>query len=174
MTGFSPTFAALFGSMATAAAIFGGGLVVEAYKRSRDRRGMALALAGAVDALLSLIETRDMVGELIGAHDRLEAGERVTFGSLVGQSQSFWTITMAQATRIGELGGELPFRVSRFLTFSEGLLQDLARLEQNADQPQLQAMLIRRMEPVWLQTEALGKQLVSDLREEAGFQKRRV
>ena len=63
----TPTLAALFGSIATAVAIFGGGLAVEAYKRQRDRAGMALALAGAIDALLGLIETRRMIDEFEAA-----------------------------------------------------------------------------------------------------------
>lgn len=42
--GLAPTLAALFGSIATAIAIFGGGLAVEAYKRHQDRMGMALAV----------------------------------------------------------------------------------------------------------------------------------
>ena len=46
----TPTLAALFGSIATMIAIFGGGLAVEAYKGRRDRMGLALALAGAIDA----------------------------------------------------------------------------------------------------------------------------
>ncbi len=53
----TPTLAALCG-IATAIAIFGGGLAVEADKRRRDRMGMALA--GAIDALLGLIKTRRM------------------------------------------------------------------------------------------------------------------
>ena len=61
------TLAALLGSIATAIALLYGGLAVEAYKRRRDRMGMALALAGAIDAMLGLIEARDMITEL-GRH----------------------------------------------------------------------------------------------------------
>ena len=40
----TPTVAALFGSVATALAIFAGGLAVERDKRRRDRSGMALGV----------------------------------------------------------------------------------------------------------------------------------
>ncbi len=62
--GLTPTLAALFGSIATAIAIFGGGLAVEAYKRRQNRMGMALAPSGAIDAMLGLIEMGNMTSEL--------------------------------------------------------------------------------------------------------------
>ncbi|NPD70364.1 hypothetical protein HN018_19355 [Lichenicola cladoniae] len=173
MTGFNPTLAALFGSIATAAAIFAGGLAVESYKRDRDRAGMALALAGAIDALLSLIATREMIQELMESLEPLDAGQHVTFGSIIGENAAFKTMTLAYADRIGHLGHDLPFRVARFLAYTEGLLHDLARLNQNGDKPQVQAMLIRRMKPVWLQTETLGKGLVLDLKREGASRSRR-
>ncbi len=167
MTGLTPTLAALFGSIATAIAIFAGGLAVEFYKRERDRRGMALALAGAIDALLGLIEARGMTAELTGALQELDAGRPVVFGSLVGDNDPFKTITLAYADQIGHLGRDLPFRVARFLTYSQELLHDLARLDRHQDAPPMQAMLIRRMGPVWEMTEELGRGLVGDLRQEA-------
>ncbi len=170
--GLTPTLAALFGSIATAVAIFAGGLAVEAYKRRNDRMGMALALAGAIDALLGLIEARDMTEELLGALDALEAGRRVEFGSLIRDNAPFQAITLSYANQIGGLRGDLPFRVARFLTYSQGLQHDLARLGQHEDAPQVQAMLIRRMNPLWQETQALGVGLVADLRTAAGERQR--
>ena len=163
------TLAALLGSVATAIAIFGGGLAVEAYKRRRDRIGMALALAGAIDALLDLIETRDMIMELSGALGELEAGRPVQFGSLIRDNAPFQAITLSYSNQLGSLGGDLPFRVARFLTHNQGLLHDLARLDENTDQPQVQAMLIRRMRPLWEKTQVLGTALIGDLRRTAGI-----
>ncbi|MGI4976288.1 MAG: hypothetical protein ACRYG6_05025 [Janthinobacterium lividum] len=164
----TPTSAALFGSIATAIAIFGGGLAVEAYKRRHDRVGMTLALAGAIDALMGLIEARDMTGELVGALEALDAGRPVEFGSLIRDNAPFQAITLHYANQIGGLGGDLPFRVARFLTYSQGLQHDLARLGQQQDKPQVQAMLIRRMNPLWQETRTLGVRLVADLRKASG------
>ncbi len=164
----TPTFAALCGSIATAIAIFGGGLAVEAYKRRRDRMGMALALAGAIDALLGLIETRRMTQELWAALAELDAGHAVVFGALIGDNAPFQAITLSYAGQIGNLGGDLPFRVARFLTFNQGLQHDLSRLDGSRDSPEVQAMLIRQMSPLWEKTEALGVKLVADLRCAAG------
>jgi hypothetical protein len=160
----TPTLAALFGSIATAIAIFGGGLAVEAYKRRRDCMGMALALAGAIDALLGLIETRNMTKELWDALGDLDAGRVVEFGSMIGDNAPFQAITLSYANQIGNLGGDLPFRVARFLTFNHGLHHDLRRLDQNRDKPAVQAMMIRRMGPLWEKTRELGVSLVADLR----------
>ena len=169
----TPTLAALFGSIATAVAIFGGGLAVEAYKQRHERMGMALALAGAIDALLGLIEARRMTAELMEALVALEAGRPVEFGSLIHDNAPFQAITLAYASRIGGLGGDLPFRVARFLTYSQGLQHDLGRLDQGKDKPQMQATLIKRMEPLWDHTQQLGTGLVTDLRHVASGRTRR-
>ncbi len=163
------TLAALLGSLATAIAIFGGGLAVESYKRRRDRIGMALAIAGAIDALLGLIETRGMIEELWQAVDELDAGRPVAFASLIRENGPFQAITLSYADQLGSLGADLPFRVARFLTHSQGLLHDLGRLDENAPDLRVQAMLIRRMRPLWEQTETLGTELVKDLRRSAGL-----
>ncbi len=168
----TPTLAALFGSIATAIAIFGGGLAVEAYKWRRHRIGMALALAGAIDALLGLIETRDMTTELVEALAELDAGRPVEFGSLIRDNGPYEAITLSYANHLGALGGDLPFRIARFLTYTQGLQHDLARIELETNKPQLQAMLIRRMSPLWDKTQNLGKGLVVDLRMTAGYRQR--
>ncbi|MGI4799201.1 MAG: hypothetical protein ACRYG8_35215 [Janthinobacterium lividum] len=170
--GLTPTLAALFGSIATAIAIFGGGLAVEAYKRRQDRMGMALALAGAIDAMLGLIETRNMTTELWEALGELEAGRPVEFGSLIHDNAPFQAITLSYANQLGGLRGDLPFRVARFLTYSQGLQHDLGRFGQCADKPRTQAMLIRRMSPLWQETRKLGTDLVADLRKAAGDRQR--
>ena len=162
------TLAALLGSIATAIALLYGGLAVEAYKRRRDRMGMALAIAGAIDAMLGLIETRDMTTELREALGELDAGRPVQFGSLIRENAPFQAITLAYVSQVGSLGGDLPFRVARFLTYNQGLLHDIGRLDENTDKPQVQAMLIRRMRPLWEQTHALGTTLSQDLRKAAG------
>ena len=164
----SPTIAALCGSIATAIAIFGGGLAVEAYKRHRDRMGMALALAGAIDALLSLIEARRMPVELEAALGELEEGKRVEFATLTNDNGPFNAITLSYANQIGNLGRELPFRVARFLTHCQGLQQDVERLARGCDQPRTQAALIRAMMPLWLETGRLGKELVIELKAAGG------
>ncbi len=164
----SPTIAALCGSIATAIAIFGGGLAVEAYKRHRDRMGMALALAGAIDALLRLIETRRMTVELDAALDELEAGRPVEFATLINENAPFQAITLSYANQIGNLGQELPFRVARFLTYCQGLQHDIERLGRGADRPCTQAALIRAMQPLWLETWGLGQELVRELKAAGG------
>ena len=166
--GLSPTFAALFGSVATALAIFAGGIAVERYKRRRDRDGMALALAGAIDAMLGLIEARDMTGELARAVPDLEAGRAVEFRSLIGDNAPFQTITMAYAETLGALGGDLPFRVARFLTWSEGLQHDLRALERSNGAPERQAAIVRQMGALWERNDVLGRGLVADLRRLGG------
>ncbi len=170
--GLTPTLAALFGGIATAVAIFAGGLAVEATKRRHDRMGMALALAGAIDALLGLIEARNMMAELLGALEALDAGRAVEVGSLIRDNAPFQAITLSCAGRLGGLRDDLPFRVARFLTYSQGLQHDLGRLDQDRDRPQVQAMLIRRTSPLWEETRTLGTGVVADLREAAGGRRR--
>ncbi len=165
------TLAALIGSLATAIALFYGGLAVEAYKHRRDRVGMALAIAGAIDAMLGLIEAREMITELSESLGELEAGRPVQFGSLIRDNAPFQAITLSYANQIGSLGGDLPFRVARFLTYNQGLLHDLNHLGENTGNPQVQAMLIRRMRPLWKNTQVLGTTLIADLSKAAGVRR---
>jgi hypothetical protein len=167
------TVAALLGSIATAIAIFAGGLAVESYKRHRDRIGMALALAGAIDALLRLIEVRNVPGELEQALPELEAGRPVQFSSLVGENAPFQTITLSFAGQIGSLGDDLPFRVARFLTYSQCLQDDMERLASNEYGASAKAMLIRNIGPLWSETRLLGTGLVQDLRTIGGYPRSR-
>ena len=129
---------------------------------------MALALAGAIDALLDLIETRGMIAEIQTAIPELEAGRRVEFTALIADNAPFTTITMAYARQIGDLGGALPFRVAKFLAFHEGLIRDLIRLRDGLDAPATQARLLLSMRPLWEATLLLGQELVVDLRSAAG------
>jgi hypothetical protein len=158
------TLAALIGSLATAIALIYGGLAVEAYKRRRDQLCMALAIAGAIDAMLGLIKTRDMMTALREPQGELDAGQPVQFGSLILDNAPFQAITLAYASQIGSLGGDLPLRVARFLTYNWGLLHDRGRLDDDTDKPPVQAMLIRRMRPLWKTTHVLGTKLIKDLR----------
>ena len=164
----SPTAAAFFGSITTAVAIFGGGLAVEAYRHRRARIGMALALAGAVDALLRLVEQRDVASKLEAFLPELEAGRPVRIAALMGANVPFQTITNAYAGQIGSLGGDLPFRVARFLTHSYGVHLDMMRLADGDEAPHAKAAMIRELQPLWAQTSSLGDGLVDDLCKSVG------
>ena len=161
--------AALLGSVATAIAIFGGGLAVEAFRHRRARIGMALALAGAIDALLRLVEARDIPSKLQKMLADFEAGRPIRSGPVMGRNQPFQTITDAYAGDLGNLGGDLPFRVARFVTHSYGIHLDLLRLTGDQDDAQSKVALIREIEPLWDETRAVGQALVGDLRALAGL-----
>ena len=164
----SSAVAVLFGSLTTAIAIFGGGLAVEAYRHRRARIGMALALAGAIDALLRLIETRDIPVKIEQMIADLEAGRPLRIGLLNGPNRPFMTITDAYAGEIGSLGGDLPFRVARFLTHTYGANLDVLRLASNEDDTETKIQLIRELGPLWDQTRSLGIGLVEDLQVSSG------
>ncbi|WP_428391114.1 hypothetical protein [Lichenicoccus sp.] len=165
----NPAVPALFGSVATAIAIFGGGLAVELFRHRRARIGMALALAGAIDALLHLVEARDISGKLATMHDDFEAGRPVRSAPVMGPNQPFQTITEAYAGDLGNLGGDLPFRVARFVTHSYGIQLDLLRLSGDADDVKIKLALIREIGTLWQETSAVGQALVADLRSVAGL-----
>ncbi len=164
----SSAIAALLGSFATALAILGGGVAVEAYRHRRARAGMALALAGAMDALLHLIEARRIGDKLTALLPRLEAGEDVRIGHLVGDVVPFQTITNAYSDQLGTLGGDLPFRVARFLVSGYSVHLDLLRLSDNLDNAATKAQLIRDIAELWGETSRSGITLIEQLRRTAG------
>ena len=108
-----------------------------------------------------------MTQELVAALAELDAGRVVEFGALIGENAPFQALALSYAGPLGDLGGDLRFRVARFLTFKQGLQHDPVRLDRSRDRPEVQAMLIRQMGPLWETTEALGVQLVADLRHAA-------
>ena len=167
-TDLNSAVAALLGSFATALAILGGGVAVEAYRHRKARAGMALALAGAMDALLHLIDARRIESKLNGMLPRLDAGENVRIGPLLGDMLPYQTITDAYSDQLGTLGGDLPFRVARFLVSGYSVHLDVIRLGENGDDAATKAELIREVSALWNETALSGRALIADLRRTAG------
>jgi hypothetical protein len=87
---------------------------------------------------------------------------------LIGTNRPFETITDSYAGDLGSLGGDLPFRVARFVTHSCGIHLDLLRLSGDQDDAQAKATLSREIIPLWGKTRSLGIGLVEDLQTAAG------
>ena len=164
----SSTVAALIGSVAAAGAGCGGGRAGGGCRARRARVGMALALAGAVDAMLRLVEARGLIAKLARIEDDLRAGVPVQVGRLIEDNRPFNVITDAYAGEIGTLGGDLPFRFARFVTYTAGIYHDVQRLTGPDDTDATKLALLREMEPFWRSMEELGTGLVADLRKAGG------
>jgi hypothetical protein len=76
-----PAITALLGAAIGAGAGITGGVVIEAYKRRRDRQGTASALAGEISSILFITERRGYVAFFEGILPRLDAGENVPIGT---------------------------------------------------------------------------------------------
>jgi hypothetical protein len=72
-----PGTSAILGSFIGASAGIGGGILLEAYKRNRDREGFALALAGEIFSLLHITEQRQVAQGYASLLPKLDAGTDV-------------------------------------------------------------------------------------------------
>ena len=149
----------------------GGGLCLEAFKRRRERQGVAMALAGAIETELHMITRRGHMEAFKGYLDRMERGEALNFYGFVKEGQSSNLIVEAYLDRFGMLGGELPSDCMRYFQTTWGIRVDAARLvagELSSD-PAVQMHVIRQDLAIMAEMEVFGRDLARRLRRSAGY-----
>jgi hypothetical protein len=108
------TTAVLSGFIGASAGI-GSGLLLEAYRRRRDRKGVASALAGEISAILTITSMRQYEQLFAGLLSRIEAGEDVPIPLVItNDPNALDPIIAKHIDKLGMLGGNLPERVAHF------------------------------------------------------------
>jgi hypothetical protein len=120
-TGTTAIIAAAVG--ATAAIM--SGLGVEAYKRHRDRKGIASAIAGEISGIIMMTAKRRHVERFQGALERLDRNEPVVIPGILGVEPKLDPVVEKNLDKLGALGGDLPERIAHFYQFLMGIRQDL-------------------------------------------------
>ena len=99
--------AVIGGAFIGGSAMLCSGIVVEAYRRHKDRRAIALVIAGEISALTNERAQRRVA-------ERLSRPEDAAGVSPIGGTQlASWTIDRL-IDKVGLLGGDFPFRVSAY------------------------------------------------------------
>ncbi|MGB8275699.1 MAG: hypothetical protein WCF16_10580 [Alphaproteobacteria bacterium] len=159
-----------------ALAVVSAGLLVEDYKRHRDRQGTASALAGEIQSILHMTEKRNYVLWFTRIATELESGLDVTVPDIGAQPGKLDPIVDRHIDRLGLLSGDVPERLAIFYSALNGIRLDLFKMASGkldtGEEPQQvrgrKAVLIREDLSLWDETEPLGKALVTDLRKIAG------
>jgi hypothetical protein len=120
--------AAILGAFIGASAAMGSNLLVEAYKRHRDRQGAAAALAASIQATIDLARRRGYVGLFNHYVAELRAGRDVKIPTLVKALGQIDPITDRYIDRLGMFGGALSFEIAYFFSVVIGIRLDLERM----------------------------------------------
>lgn len=163
--------ASLLGAFIGASAAIGGGLSLEAFKRRRDRHGIAMALAGAIEHELWAIRRRGHVAMFESMLPLLDDGVLPTFFGFVREEDARNRIADAYLDKLGALSGELPSHVIRFIQTMWGLRVDASRLGTGkfGDDPKLIARIIRQDLELMAEMDIFGTDLVRRLKLSAGY-----
>jgi hypothetical protein len=156
--------AALTGAFIGASAGIAGGLLLEAYKRRRDRRGTASALAGEIASILFMAERRRYVEFFTGILPQLNAGVDVPIAKFGPGGDYRDPVVDRFLDKIGLLSGDLPERIVRFYSILTGIRRDLERMANGELNAAGKASVIAEDLAIWQEAVALGNQLMADLR----------
>jgi hypothetical protein len=159
--------AAIFGALIGGSVVIAGNITIEAYKRSRDRRGTASALAGEISAILHIATIRRHVAGFARLAELFEVGQEPLVPNVVSDAElELDPVAKTHLSGFGFLPGDLPERIVRFYTLLQGVRFDLRRLHHGEYRGRSRdaAGLIREDLNLWTGTiDPLGNQLVADL-----------
>lgn len=163
--------ASLLGAFIGASAAIGGGLSLEAYKRRQDRRGVAMALAGAIETELWAVRRRGHVAFFESMLPQLDTGVRPEFFGFAREEDARNPTIDAYLDKIGVLGGELPSHVIRFTQIMWGIRVDASRLVAGklGNDPKKIARIVRQDLALMAEMDAFGTDVARRLRRSAGF-----
>lgn len=159
----------IIGALIGAAALIAAGVLAESYKRNRDRRSTASAIAGEISTLIAMVKRRRHVEMFDAAKKRLDSGQSVTIRNVVGTGLD-GTIDPVAERHIERLGllseSGLPERIVTFYTNLRGIRIDIVNLAKGAFDDNLasKANIIGEDLAIWAETETLGNQLCDELR----------
>lgn len=127
-----------------------------------------MALAGAIEFQLWIIERRGHIPMFREALARIDAGEDRTFFGLVEKDQTRDPIADAYIERFGLLGGTLPARVIKFFETMWSIKVDAARLVAgDFGNREIAAQVIRQDLELMADIDKSGRELARDLRASA-------
>jgi len=162
-----PAMAALIGSLIGAFAGIGGGLLLEAYRRRRDRQGTASALAGEIASILFMAERRKYVEYFETILPSLDGGVDILIGKFAPDADHPEPVADRLIDKLGLLPRNLPERVVRFYSMVAGIRRDLERMANREVSVSGKATMIREDLAIWTEAVSLGNELVTELQREA-------
>ena len=161
-----PGLTAILGAFIGASSGILSGLGVEAFRRDRDARATALAIASSIDTHLWIAEKRGQVEHFRTLLAKLETNEPVQIIGLVDDNNIQDEIAQKHTEKLGLLWDDLGARVVRFFTLLITIRMDIVNLKSgNAGDNRSMAAIIKQDLMLWAEVESIGQRLVGDLRE---------
>jgi hypothetical protein len=160
--------AGLLGAAIGASAAIGGNLMLEAYKRRRDRQGVASALAGEIATILYMAERRKYVEHFTNVVlPQLEQGIDVKIPHFTPERDYRDPVIDRCLDKLPLLPGHLAERIVRFYSMLSGIRADLYRMAEGEGDVAWKAAIIREDLDLWKDTVSVGNEIVTELRREA-------
>ena len=159
-------WSAVGGAFIGAFAGIGAGIVLEAFKRYRDRVGTASALVGEISAILDIANTREYVQYSDWLLEKLRQAPGHKVAMLFGDPKLVDPILEKHLDKLGLLGGDLPERVAIFYSRVRAIRFDWARLSSHEfdDKLERRVDLVKFNGTLWKKTAVDGKVLCADLK----------
>jgi hypothetical protein len=161
----SPGTSAVLGAFIGASAGIGSGILLEMYRRHRDTRGTALALAGEIASLLHMAEVRRYVPAFERFLAELREGHDVSIPRITHGRDYRDPVADRYLDKIGYLPGDLPERIVRFYAVLSGIRHDLDRMSSGEVDLQGKANLIAEDLSLWDDNDDLSEKLIEELRQ---------
>jgi 4-amino-4-deoxy-L-arabinose transferase-like glycosyltransferase len=119
----------LIGAIAGWIAGFAGSIltpyITERRQRKFERRGLAAALKGEIDAILLIAEKRNFIKGFESDIQKLRNAGTATFSSDISITENYFEIFSANAARIGSLGQDVSTKVAEAYTLTKSFFEDV-------------------------------------------------
>ena len=114
-SGMDSGVSALIGAAVGASAAFGSGLLLERFKRQRDRRSTAHALAGSIEAFMEINSLRGYRKAFTEALPAIYSGQRVKLP--IWESDTLDPVAKRYLDKVGTLSGRHAARVAAIISY---------------------------------------------------------
>ena len=149
--------------------VFFSGILLESYKRHRDRQGVAAVLGAEITSILHITERGCVIENFAALLPLLDEGTNVPFPQVYTMEPSYGPIFERNIEKIGLLSTDVSVQVVKFYGYIFGLRSALRNLvsgawEEHPRAANIKAAQIRSGLMLWSEATTIATPLVTNLR----------
>lgn len=123
-----PLFQTLIGGLLTFLGGLLGNFLIQHQQRKAEKRSLASAFYGEIQALIRIVERRQYIQEIIDSIDTIESGEKVLYGIRI--TRKYFNVYEKNLDKIGILPNPLPEEIVDLYTVMTAILEDLDQINE--------------------------------------------
>ena len=157
--------AALVGAVIGASAAIGSGMALEAFKRRRDRRATAHALAASIEAFKTIADFMGYEAEIKGAYADVCNG-KLQFHLTLWDDDKLNPVAAVYLDKIGLLGGRQAAEVVLLISYLATIRAETVKLNKGdyADSSDKTFKVMNNLVALWGLVDSITKTIVVELR----------